>query len=66
MDKSIRMDINPQAVIDAVKKMSKEDQEDFLENLLAATSPEYIESIKEAREDYRKGRLYSHDEVFGQ
>ena len=65
MDKSIRMDINPQAVIDAVKKMSKEDQEDFLENLLAAISPEYIESIKEAREDYRKGRLYSHDEVFG-
>jgi len=59
MDKSIRMDINLQAVIDAVKKMSKEDQEDFLENLLAATSPEYIESIKEAREDYRKGRLYS-------
>jgi hypothetical protein len=65
MDKSIRMDINPQAVIDAVKKMSKEDQEDFLENLLAATSPEYLESIKEAREDYRKRRLYSHDEVFG-
>jgi hypothetical protein len=65
MDKSIRMDINPQAVIDAVKKMSKEDQEYFLENLLAATSPEYLESIKEAREDYRKGRLYSHDEVFG-
>ncbi len=65
MDKSIKMDVNPQAVIDAVKKMSKEEQEYFLENLLAATSPEYMESIREAREDYRKGRVYSHDEVFG-
>lgn len=65
MQKSIRMDVNPQAIIDAVKKMSKEEQEDFLENLLAATSPEYIESIREAREDFRNGRVYSHDEVFG-
>ena len=64
MDKTIKMDINTQSVIEAVKNMSKEEQEDFLENLLAAISSDYIESIKEAREDYDNGRTYSHDEVF--
>jgi len=64
MDKAIKLDINPEAVIEAVKRMDKEEQEDFLENLLAATSPEYIESIREARKDYRNGRVYSHDKVF--
>lgn len=64
MEKAIKMDINPQAVIEAVKRMNKDEREDFLENLLAATSPEYLDSIKAAREDYRNGRIYSHDEVF--
>jgi Mg/Co/Ni transporter MgtE len=64
MEKAIKIDINPQAVIEAVKRMNKDEREDFLENLLAATSPEYLDSIKEAREDYRNGRIYSHDEVF--
>lgn len=64
MGKVIKMDINPEVVIEAVKNMSKEEQEDFLENLLAATSPLYLESIKEARKDYRKGRVSSHNEVF--
>jgi Mg/Co/Ni transporter MgtE len=64
MEKAIKIDIHPQAVIEAVKRMNKDEREDFLENLLAATSPEYLDSIKEAREDYRNGRIYSHDEVF--
>jgi hypothetical protein len=64
MDKTIKMDIDTQSVIKAVKNMPKEEQEDFLENLLAAISPDYLESIKEAREDYDNGRTYSHDEVF--
>lgn len=38
---------------------------DLLENLLAATNSEYLKSIKEAREDYKKGRVYTHGEVFG-
>ena len=40
MEKAIKMDINPQAVIEAVKRMNKDEREDFLENLLAATSPD--------------------------
>lgn len=64
MDKTIKMDINTQSVIEAVKNMRKEEQEDFLENLLAATSPDYIDSIREARQDYKDGQTYSHDEVF--
>ncbi len=39
---------------------------DFFEDLLASASPSYIKSIKEAREDYRKGRVFTHTEVFGE
>ena len=38
---------------------------DYFEDLLAAISPKYIESIKRAREDIKKGRVYTHEEVFG-
>lgn len=38
---------------------------DFLEDLLAATSSKYLKSVREAREDAKKGRLSSHAEVFG-
>jgi len=37
----------------------------FLENLLAATSQEYLRSIRDARADYKAGRIKSHNEVFG-
>jgi hypothetical protein len=30
----------------------------------ASTSPEYIKSIKESRDDYKAGRVKSHEEVF--
>ena len=38
---------------------------DFLEDLLAAASPAYLKSIREARQDYRKGRVFTHEQVFG-
>lgn len=38
---------------------------DYFEDLLALSSPKYLKSIKEAREQYKKGEVYSHDEVFG-
>lgn len=38
---------------------------DFFEDLLALSSPKYIESIREARENYAKGEFVSHSEVFG-
>ncbi|MBA3028640.1 MAG: hypothetical protein FP814_16400 [Desulfobacterium sp.] len=31
---------------------------------LAATSPDYLKSIKEAREDYKAGRIKSHHYIF--
>ncbi len=35
-----------------------------LEDLLAARSSNYLASIREAREDYRQGRILSHEKVF--
>ena len=39
---------------------------DFFEDLLALASPKYLKSIKEAREQIKKGEFFSHDEVFGE
>lgn len=52
-------------IIAAVKELDQEEKEFFIESLLAATSPEYLESIKEARQDYRAGRVSTHEDVFG-
>ncbi|OQX18808.1 MAG: hypothetical protein BWK80_37690 [Desulfobacteraceae bacterium IS3] len=62
----IRSAISPEQIIMAIKNMEKELQEAFIEDLLAAVSPEYLESIGEAREDYKEGRVYSHEDVFGE
>jgi hypothetical protein len=64
MPNSIKVEIKPQEIIRAVKKMKKTEREGFLEELLAATSPQYLRSIREARADYKNGRVYSHDEMF--
>ncbi len=63
---SIKVEIRPEDIIAAVRKMKKSEREAFVEDLLAATSPEYLESIKKAREDYRAGRVYTHKEAFGE
>lgn len=39
---------------------------DFFEDLLALSSPEYLASIKEAREEYKNGDFLTHEQVFGQ
>jgi hypothetical protein len=62
---SIRMEIRPEEIIEAVMKMKKMERDSFLENLLAATSPEYLESIKQARADYKAGKTVSHEKAFG-
>jgi len=49
MDKSIQIEVKPEDIIEAVKKMKKRERNAFLEDLLAATSPEYVCSIREAR-----------------
>ncbi|KPJ70474.1 hypothetical protein AMJ51_01755 [Microgenomates bacterium DG_75] len=38
---------------------------DFFEDLLALTSSKYLKGIKKAREEYKKGEFYTHEEVFG-
>ena len=66
MSTALKMEIDTEKIIAAVKKMKKKDREDFLEDLLAATCPEYLASIREARADYEAGHTRSHGEVFGQ
>lgn|GEM_PF-1075437 len=51
-------------LVSAIMKLKKKERESFIEDLLAATSPDYLESIQEARRDYKDGRIYTHDEVF--
>ncbi|HDQ04169.1 MAG TPA: hypothetical protein ENN23_06330 [Deltaproteobacteria bacterium] len=65
MVNAIKVSLSRQEIIGAVKSMNKRDREDFLEELLATTSPEYLKSIKDARADYKAGRVKTHDEVFG-
>ena len=62
---AVKVNLSRQEIIGAIKAMNKKDREAFLEELLAATSPEYLESIKEARADYKAGKVKTHDEVFG-
>ena len=59
-----KVNLSLNELIAALRSLDTEDREFFLENLLAALSPEYLKSIKEARQDYKEGRVVSHDEVF--
>ncbi len=65
MLESIKMEIKPEVIIAALNKMPKKERDSFLEDLLSATAPEYLKSIKEARADYKAGRVKTHQEVFG-
>ena len=65
MPTAVKMEISPETIIRAVKRMEKSARQVFLEDLIAATSPEYLQSIREARRDFKEGRVKSHGEVFG-
>lgn len=62
---AVKIEVSPEAIIRAVKSMKNPARLAFLEDLLAATSPEYLHSIREARRDYKAGRVKSHTYVFG-
>lgn len=62
---TIKIEMNRKELIKAIKAMKKKERDSFLEDLLAATSPEYLASIREARADYRSGKVKTHAEVFG-
>lgn len=38
---------------------------DLLEDIEAAKSKNFIKSIKESREQFKRGEFYTHEEVFG-
>ncbi len=64
MSPSLKIEVFPEAIIRAVKGMTKTARLAFLEDLIAATSPEYLRSIRSARRDYKSSRVRSHAEVF--
>jgi len=53
----LSVEISSQDLIKAIKKMPRRERESFIEDLIAATSPEYLESIREARRDYKDGHI---------
>lgn len=72
MLENVKLQVKPEEIIEAVKGMKKAGNpsggwvgEAFLEDLLAATSKDYLKSIKEARDDYKAKRVKTHKEVFG-
>lgn len=64
MSSNVKISISPEELIRAIKDMKKGEREAFLEDLLAATSPDYLESIKEARTDYKAGRVKTREKRF--
>jgi len=55
----LKVPISADEIIEAVKRMKKKDREAFIEDLLAITSPDYLQSIGEAREEYKAGKTKS-------
>ena len=64
MSATLKLEVRPEEIIQAIKGMKKKQRESFLEDLFALTAPEYLESIREARGDYKAKRVKNHDEVF--
>ena len=62
---AFKIQVKPEEIIEAVKGMEKRKRDAFLEDLLAATSPEYLKGIREARADYKAKRAKTHGEGFG-
>lgn len=65
MSTAVIMQIPPETIIQAVKHMKKKQRDAFLEDLLASTSPEYLASIREARDQYQKRKVKTLRQVFG-
>ncbi len=48
-----------------IENIVKKTMEEISEDILALTSKNYIQSIEEARKDYKEGKVKEFDEVFG-
>ena len=57
-------DLTVEELKNLISNTVQETIEDFLEDLKALSSKDYLNSIKEAREDYKAGKHKDHNEVF--
>ena len=62
---TVKVEVRPEEIIDAVRKMKRGQREAFLEDLLASTAPDYLKSIREARAQFKTRKVKTHSEVFG-
>ena len=65
INNNVKVTISREAIINAIKEMKEKERESLLEDLLALTSPKYLEGVREARADYHAGRLKPHSAIFG-
>lgn len=65
MSSTVKLQVRPEEIIEAIRGMKKKQRESFLEDLVAEMAPEYLKSIREARADYKAKRVKTHEEVFG-
>ncbi len=49
-----------------IREAVSEVMEDYIEDILAMTSKDYINSVREAREDYRTGNTHTLDELMNE
>ena len=64
VEPEVKIALSIKDLVAALQELSDEDREFFIENLLAATSPEYLKNIGEARRDYKEGRVVPYGGLF--
>ena len=61
---TVKIQVKPEEIIEAIKGMEKRKREAFLEVLIGETSTEYLSSIREASADYRSKMIKAHEVIF--
>jgi len=62
--RGLKVELTFYDIVNALKHLNPKERQDFIEDLQAATNPSYIKTIKEARAEYKAGKVLSHKEVF--
>jgi len=57
-------DLTVEELKSLISETVKETLEDIVEDLIALSSDSYIQSIKEARENYREGKVVNFKDLF--
>jgi len=58
------IDMTVEELKELISESVRGSMKDIIEDFLALQSESYLESIEEAREDYKKGRVKSFEELF--